>query len=88
MLAAAAAAGARCKGAVLLLAVICSCVRGAARPSRRRDCLDLLSAASSVADDDARLQLVMPFCVAMCGDGVASGEGCGGERVGVGGERG
>lgn len=71
-LAAAAAAGARCKGAVLLLAVVCSCVRGAARPSRRRDCLDLLSAAASVADDDARLQLVMPFCVAMCGDGVAT----------------
>ena len=72
LLAAAAAAGARCKGAVLLLAVICSCVRGCARPSRRRDCLDLLSAASAVADDDARLQLVTPFCVAMCGDGVAS----------------
>lgn len=71
LLQAAAAAGARCPGAALVATVVCSCVRGAVRPGARRDSLTLLARCASVADDDARLQLVVPFCVAMAGDASA-----------------
>jgi hypothetical protein len=37
------------------------------RPSTRREALRLLARAASVADDDTRLQLVVPFCVALGG---------------------
>ena len=58
-------------GAVLVASVVCSCVRGAVRPSLRRDALGLLSRVASVADDDTRLQLIVPFCVASAADGAA-----------------
>ena len=59
-------------GAVLVASVICSCVRGAVRPSLRRDALGLLSQIAAVADDDTRLQLIVPFCVASAADGAAA----------------
>ena len=67
-----AARGASLPGAVLVASVVCSCVRGAARPSLRRDALGLLSRVAAVADDDARLQLIVPFCVASAADGAAA----------------
>ena len=67
-----AARGASLPGAVLVASVVCSCVRGAVRPSLRRDALGLLSRVAAVADDDARLQLIVPFCVASAADGAAA----------------
>ena len=55
-----------------MASVVCSCVRGAVRPSLRRDALGLLSRVAAVADDDARLQLIVPFCVASAADGAAA----------------
>ena len=66
------ARGASLPGAVLVASVVCSCVRGAVRPSLRRDALGLLSRVAAVADDDARLQLIVPFCVASAADGAAA----------------
>ena len=66
------ARGASLPGAVLVASVVCSCVRGAVRPSLRRDALGLLSRVAAAADDDARLQLIVPFCVASAADGAAA----------------
>ena len=68
----AAARGAQCPGAVLVAALICSSVRGVVRPSSRRAALKLLAGAASVADDDTRLQLVVPFCVSLSADPAAA----------------
>jgi phosphoinositide-3-kinase regulatory subunit 4 len=72
LIAEAVARGASLPGAVLVASVVCSCVRGAVRPSLRRDALGLLSRVAAVADDDARLQLIVPFCVASAADGAAA----------------
>ena len=72
VIAEAVARGASLPGAVLVASVVCSCVRGAVRPSLRRDALGLLSRVAAVADDDARLQLIVPFCVASAADGAAA----------------
>ena len=66
-----AAAGATCPGAALVASLVCATLRGASSPSARRALLKLLARVAAVADDDARLQVIVPHAIDRVGDTAA-----------------
>ncbi|XP_062220590.1 serine/threonine-protein kinase VPS15-like isoform X2 [Phragmites australis] len=60
-----------CEGMVLLASLLCSCIRSVKKPELRRASLILLRFSSSYIDDDSRLQLVVPYVIAMLSDPAA-----------------
>ncbi|AQK55820.1 protein kinase family protein / WD-40 repeat family protein [Zea mays] len=57
-----------CEGMVLLVSLLCSCIRSVKKPELRRASLILLKFSSTYIDDDRRLQLVLPYVIAMLSD--------------------
>jgi phosphoinositide-3-kinase, regulatory subunit 4 len=57
-----------CEGMVLLASLLCSCIRSVKKPELRRASLILLRISSAYIDDDRRLQLVVPYVIAMLSD--------------------
>ncbi|XP_066322820.1 serine/threonine-protein kinase VPS15-like isoform X1 [Miscanthus floridulus] len=57
-----------CEGMVLLASLLCSCIRSVKKPELRRASLILLKFSSTYIDDDSRLQLVVPYVIAMLSD--------------------
>ncbi|KAF8730110.1 hypothetical protein HU200_017078 [Digitaria exilis] len=60
-----------CEGMVLLASLLCSCIRSVKKPELRRASLILLKFSSTYIDDDSRLQLVVPYVIAMLSDPAA-----------------
>ncbi|KAF7081042.1 hypothetical protein CFC21_085021 [Triticum aestivum] len=60
-----------CEGMVLLASLICSSIRSVKKPELRRASLILLKISSTYIDDDSRLQLVVPYVIAMLSDPAA-----------------
>lgn len=60
-----------CEGMVLLASLLCSCIRSVKKPELRRASLILLKISSTYIDDDSRLQLVIPYVIAMLSDPAA-----------------
>lgn len=60
-----------CEGMVLLASLLCSCIRSVKKPELRRASLILLRISSTYIDDDSRLQLVVPYVIAMLSDPAA-----------------
>ncbi|KAL6911969.1 hypothetical protein ACP4OV_000774 [Aristida adscensionis] len=60
-----------CEGMVLLASLLCSCIRSVKKPELRRASLILLKFCSTYIDDDSRLQLVVPYVIAMLSDPAA-----------------
>uniref|UniRef100_A0A0E0CSK4 non-specific serine/threonine protein kinase n=1 Tax=Oryza meridionalis TaxID=40149 RepID=A0A0E0CSK4_9ORYZ len=60
-----------CEGMVLLASLLCSCIRSVKKPELRRASLILLKICSTYIDDDSRLQLVIPYVIAMLSDPAA-----------------
>ncbi|KAL6633375.1 hypothetical protein ACP70R_026046 [Stipagrostis hirtigluma subsp. patula] len=60
-----------CEGMILLASLVCSCIRSVKKPELRRASLILLKISSTYIDDDSRLQLVVPYVIAMLSDPVA-----------------
>ncbi|XP_062221696.1 serine/threonine-protein kinase VPS15-like [Phragmites australis] len=60
-----------CEGMVLLASLLCSCIRSVKKPELRRTSLILLKFSSTYIDDDSRLQLVVPYVIAMLSDPAA-----------------
>ncbi|OEL38474.1 putative serine/threonine-protein kinase vps15 [Dichanthelium oligosanthes] len=60
-----------CEGMVLLASLLCSCMRSVKKPELRRASLILLKFSSTYIDDDSRLQLVVPYVIAMLSDPAA-----------------
>ncbi|XP_034577641.1 serine/threonine-protein kinase VPS15 isoform X2 [Setaria viridis] len=60
-----------CEGMVLLASLLCSCIRSVKKPELRRASLILLKFSSTYIDDDNRLQLVVPYVIAMLSDPAA-----------------
>ncbi|CAM0943441.1 unnamed protein product [Alopecurus aequalis] len=60
-----------CEGMVLLASLICSSIRSVKKPELRRAGLILLKISSTYIDDDSRLQLVIPYVIAMLSDPAA-----------------
>uniref|UniRef100_A0A0D9VM64 non-specific serine/threonine protein kinase n=1 Tax=Leersia perrieri TaxID=77586 RepID=A0A0D9VM64_9ORYZ len=60
-----------CEGMVLLASLLCSCIRSVKKPELRRASLILLKICSTYIDDDSRLQLVIPYVIAMLTDPAA-----------------
>uniref|UniRef100_A0A0D9VUQ3 non-specific serine/threonine protein kinase n=1 Tax=Leersia perrieri TaxID=77586 RepID=A0A0D9VUQ3_9ORYZ len=60
-----------CEGMVLLASLLCSCIRSVKKPELRRASLILLKICSTYIDDDSRLQLVIPYIIAMLTDPAA-----------------
>lgn len=61
----------KCEGMVLIAALLCSCLRNVKLPQARRGTIQLLKESSSYIDDDARLQHVIPYVVALLSDSAA-----------------
>ncbi|CAN6239168.1 unnamed protein product [Urochloa humidicola] len=60
-----------CEGMVLIASLLCSCIRSVKKPELRRASLILLKFSSTYIDDDSRLQLVVPYVIAMLSDPAA-----------------
>ncbi|XP_024383874.1 serine/threonine-protein kinase VPS15 isoform X3 [Physcomitrium patens] len=61
----------QCEGMVLIAALLCACLRNVKLPQARRGTIQLLKEASSYIEDDARLQHVIPYVVALLSDNAA-----------------
>ena len=61
----------RCEGMILIASLLCSCLRNVKLPQARRGAIQLLKEASLYIDDDARLQHVIPYVVALLSDTAA-----------------
>ncbi|XP_024396466.1 serine/threonine-protein kinase VPS15 isoform X3 [Physcomitrium patens] len=61
----------QCEGMVLIASLLCACLRNVKLPQARRGTIQLLKEASSYIDDDARLQHVIPYVVALLSDSAA-----------------
>lgn len=61
----------KCEGMVLIASLLCSCLRNVKLPQARRGTIQLLKESSSYIDDDARLQHVIPYVVALLSDTAA-----------------
>ncbi len=61
----------KCEGMILIAALLCSCLRNVKLPQARRGTIQLLKESSSYIDDDARLQHVIPYVVALLSDTAA-----------------
>ncbi|KAL3686006.1 hypothetical protein R1sor_004028 [Riccia sorocarpa] len=62
---------ARCEGMVLIASLLCACVRNVRLAQYRRGAIQLLHEASLYCDDDARLQHILPYVVALLSDPTA-----------------
>ncbi|KAL2654025.1 hypothetical protein R1flu_022153 [Riccia fluitans] len=62
---------AKCEGMVLIASLLCACVRNVRLPQYRRGAIQLLHEASRYCDDDARLQHILPYVVALLADKTA-----------------
>ncbi|XP_010688347.1 serine/threonine-protein kinase VPS15 [Beta vulgaris subsp. vulgaris] len=60
-----------CEGMVLIASLLCSCIRNVKFPQLRRCCILLLKYSSIYIDDEARLQRVLPYVIAMLSDPAA-----------------
>lgn len=56
---------------VLIASLLCSCLRNVKLPQARRGTIQLLKESSMYIDDDARLQHVIPYVVALLSDTAA-----------------
>lgn len=61
----------KCEGMVLIASLLCSCLRNVKLPQARRGTIQLLKESSMYIDDDARLQHVIPYVVALLSDTAA-----------------
>ncbi|XP_020220327.1 serine/threonine-protein kinase VPS15 [Cajanus cajan] len=61
----------RCEGMVLITSLLCSCIRNVKLPHLRRAAVLLLKASALYIDDEDRLQLVIPYVIAMLSDPAA-----------------
>ncbi|CAK9223943.1 unnamed protein product [Sphagnum troendelagicum] len=61
----------KCEGMVLIASLLCACLRNVKLPQARRGSIQLLHDSSLFIDDDARLQLVIPYVVALLSDSAA-----------------
>ncbi|CAK9272337.1 unnamed protein product [Sphagnum jensenii] len=61
----------KCEGMVLIASLLCACLRNVKLPQARRGAIQLLHDSSLFIDDDARLQLVIPYVVALLSDSAA-----------------
>jgi phosphoinositide-3-kinase regulatory subunit 4 len=61
----------QCEGMVLIASLLCSCLRNVKLPQARRGTIQLLKESSFYIDDDARLQHVIPYVVALLSDNAA-----------------
>lgn len=61
----------QCEGMVLIASLLCSCLRNVKLPQARRGTIQLLKESSLYIDDDARLQHVIPYVVALLSDNAA-----------------
>jgi hypothetical protein len=61
----------KCEGMVLIVSLLCACLRNVKLPQARRGAIQLLHDSSRFIDDDARLQLVIPYVVALLSDSAA-----------------
>ncbi|XP_024526982.1 serine/threonine-protein kinase VPS15 isoform X1 [Selaginella moellendorffii] len=59
------------EGMVLIASALCACLRHVKLPFARRAAVQLLYNASVLCDDDARLQLIVPFVAALLSDSAA-----------------
>ncbi|CAA3026652.1 probable serine threonine- kinase vps15 isoform X1 [Olea europaea subsp. europaea] len=60
-----------CEGMVLIASLLCSCIRNVKLPFMRRGAILLLKSCSLYIDDEARLQRILPYVVAMLSDPAA-----------------
>ncbi|KAJ7571090.1 hypothetical protein O6H91_01G148400 [Diphasiastrum complanatum] len=61
----------KCEGMVLIASLLCACLRNVRLPQARRTAVQLLHDASRHCEDDARLQLIVPFVAALLSDSAA-----------------
>ncbi|CAK9205930.1 unnamed protein product [Sphagnum troendelagicum] len=61
----------KCEGMVLIASLLCACLRNVKLPQARRGAIQLLHDSSLFIEDDARLQLVIPYVVALLSDTAA-----------------
>ncbi|XP_062147709.1 serine/threonine-protein kinase VPS15 isoform X2 [Alnus glutinosa] len=61
----------RCEGMVLIASLLCSCIRNVKLPHLRRAAVLLLKSSALYIDDEDRLQLVLPYVIAMLSDPAA-----------------
>ncbi|CAM6046085.1 unnamed protein product [Sphagnum compactum] len=61
----------KCEGMVLIASLLCACLRNVKLHQARRGAIQLLHDSSLFIDDDARLQLVIPYVVALLSDSAA-----------------
>eukprot|EP00898_Chlorokybus_atmophyticus_P003180 jgi/Chlat1/3863/Chrsp26S04158 len=63
---------ARCDGMVLIAGLLCTCVRSVTLPQSRAATIHLLREVAQYCDDDARLQRIVPYIVALLPDPAAT----------------
>ncbi|CAM6126892.1 unnamed protein product [Calypogeia fissa] len=61
----------KCEGMILIAALLCACVRNVRLPQARRGAIQLLHEAAKYCDNDARLQHILPYVVALLSDPAA-----------------
>ncbi|KAJ8425962.1 hypothetical protein Cgig2_033891 [Carnegiea gigantea] len=60
-----------CEGMVLIISLLCSCIRNVKFPQLRRSCILLLKSLSVYIDDEDCLQRVLPYVIFMLSDPAA-----------------